>query len=414
MWASSRGRAAAPRGNLSARRRGYRGTIARSRGARHLGEGGVGGEPRVPAAGCARIDGRDLLAGAGHVARSRWARGRPCARVRHRGEARWTTFGTARPVPTRVAHEVLGAGHRWPRPCLQPASLGRCTSSMTVLVRTRPRLAWIRRPVCARWSTRSRRATLAGTRGLLVRSSLPVVVVMMVVVMHRQPVGVVAVHAHSTPVPAGAIESESPVERAPRVVEVPGHDQRRWWTPVVYPASVVRAPVHEVAVDVVVPAARPVHAREGLDRLGVRMHVRDDLDTVAVRQCLIADHFGSVRGWLVDRGGACHVDGSCIGGRRNYRARSVLGGGGVFALAVAANGESHDHTEHQPRANSGTDLEPDHRGPQVPVLNAGKAPARRDSPGARAARGGRKALRLKERPKEALRTCRRRAHMITL
>lgn len=106
---------------------------------------------------------------------------------------------------------------------------------------------------------------------------------------HRDAVRVVAVDADAAPVPTGAVVAHAPVVRRVRVVAVPAHHQRPRRPVVVDPAVVVRVVEHEVAVDVVVPGAAPVHAREGLDWIGVRVDVRDDLDAVPGGELVVAD-----------------------------------------------------------------------------------------------------------------------------
>jgi hypothetical protein len=105
----------------------------------------------------------------------------------------------------------------------------------------------------------------------------------------------------AAPVVAGAVEADAVVVGVPRVVVVPGVDERDRRTPVVTPAVVVAAVEDEVAVDVVVVAAAPVDRRIGLDRLGVGVHVGDDLDPIAAAQGLVADEVGNLLGGLGDR-----------------------------------------------------------------------------------------------------------------
>ncbi len=105
----------------------------------------------------------------------------------------------------------------------------------------------------------------------------------------RQPVRVVAVHADATPVPTGSVVPAAPVVGRVRVVAVPACDQRSRRTPVVGPHAQIVAVVHEVAVDVVVPAAGPEHLGIGLDRLLVRVHVGHHGDLAAVGEGLVAD-----------------------------------------------------------------------------------------------------------------------------
>lgn len=147
----------------------------------------------------------------------------------------------------------------------------------------------IRRRVATLRSGLSARVAATLARSPIV---LRVLAVVMVVVMHdRQAVGVIAVHAHASPVPTGSVVPDAPGVGRPRVVVVPVDDQRRGRSVVVAPAPVV-GPIHEVAVHVVVPATRPIHARERFDRIGIGVDVFDDDDFVARGQCLVADGVG--------------------------------------------------------------------------------------------------------------------------
>ncbi len=113
---------------------------------------------------------------------------------------------------------------------------------------------------------------------------------MVVVLVHdRQSVGVVAVDAYAAPVPAGSVVPAAPVVGGVRVVAVPAGDQRCRRAPVVGPHAQPVVVVHEVAVDVVVPAARPKDLRVGLDRLRVRVLVGDDDHLRSVGERLVAD-----------------------------------------------------------------------------------------------------------------------------
>jgi hypothetical protein len=109
-------------------------------------------------------------------------------------------------------------------------------------------------------------------------------------VIRRPTVGMVAVVPDATPIPTSPVVPNAPRVRDPGIVVVPAHDQRRGRAPVVRPHAPIRIPKDERAVDVVVPAPGPVDAWEGLDRLGVGVHVGDDHDLLAARHRLVADH----------------------------------------------------------------------------------------------------------------------------
>jgi len=111
-----------------------------------------------------------------------------------------------------------------------------------------------------------------------------------VVMRHRQAVGVVAVDADAAPVPARPVVPGAPVVGRVRVVAVPAGHQRSGRAPVVDPVAQLGAVVDEIAVDVVVPAARPPDLGIGLDGLGIGVHVGDDRDLGAVGEGLVADH----------------------------------------------------------------------------------------------------------------------------
>jgi hypothetical protein len=153
----------------------------------------------------------------------------------------------------------------------------------------------------------------------------------------RPAVGVVAVVADPAPVPTGPVVTDPPGVGDPRVVVIPHDHQRRRRTPVVAPHAPVGVPEDERAVHVVVPAPGPVDPREGLDRLGVGVHVGHDHDLFAARHRLVADH---LRRLLLEGVGevlVLHVDVAVgVVGRRRVtglvdllligRARAVRGG----------------------------------------------------------------------------------------
>lgn len=170
----------------------------------------------------------------------------------------------------------------------------------------------------------------------------PVIVVMVMIGDDRQSVRVIAVVTDAAPVPTGSVEADAPRVRCPRVVVVPTHDQRTGRTPVVRPTAVHIAVEDEVAVDVVVPATAPVHARERVECLGIRVHVRDDLDARAVGHRVVADDLsrrcGSARGRRrgddaldVRRVGDVHV--LVRAGLRDHRARCARAVVGAITCA---------------------------------------------------------------------------------
>src|SRR5690606_19740881 len=58
-------------------------------------------------------------------------------------------------------------------------------------------------------------------------------------------VGVIAVMANAAPIPASPVVPVAPAIADPRVVVIPGDDQRRWRTPVVAPRTPVGVPKDE-------------------------------------------------------------------------------------------------------------------------------------------------------------------------
>ncbi len=178
---------------------------------------------------------------------------------------------------------------------------------------------------------------------------VPLIVVVVMLVHDRQAVRVIAVATDAAPIPARTIESGAPVVGRPRVVAVPTRHQRCRRAPVVAPAAVRVVVEHEVAVDVVVPAAAPIHAGEGLDRFGIAVNVGDDLDAVAVGQRVVPEHravCGGRRGrghGALDVGRVGHIDVVIRAGLGDHRARRTGSGGvGSSSTSAADQGQTTD------------------------------------------------------------------------
>lgn len=164
---------------------------------------------------------------------------------------------------------------------------------------------------------------------------------------HRDAIRVIAVHTDATPVPTGPVVADTPVVRGVGVVAVPARDQRSGRSVVRDPPAVVGVVEHKIAVHVVVPAPRPIHARERLDRLDVRVRVRHDLDAIAGGQVVITDHAASF-----DRVSSLdHLDLVVLTrlGDDDSRRQRVVRIRSARALACAARGQA-ECAEYHPKA----------------------------------------------------------------
>ncbi len=210
-----------------------------------------------------------------------------------------TRLGAAGLGATGLSTAGLGRGHLGPRGRRSRGHLGvashvrRRAARLLVAAGQRRRLDVAiacrddrRSPTTATTTTGirlGRRTSTSGPAGICVGS------VARAPVMRRSTVGVVAVMTDAAPVPTSPVVTDAPAIGDPRIVVVPHVDERHGRPVVVRPRVPVGIPEHERAVDIVVPAPGPVDAWEGLDRLGVRVHVGDDDDLLATRQRLVSD-----------------------------------------------------------------------------------------------------------------------------
>ncbi len=207
-----------------------------------------------------------------------------------------------------------------------------------------------------------------------VRSTVAVVAIVLLPMVRGATVAVVAVVAHAAPVPTAAVVSDAPAVRDPGVVRIPDRHQRRGRAPVVGPGAPIGVQKYERPMHVVVPTAGPVDAGEGVDGLGVGVHIGDDRDLFSARHLLVADHLGRV---LVDGCGIRllgdidvpigDVRGRDItiavvplvvggrgrtGGRVAWRGRLLLGLGPVAAAAGGHRQQAEKHTQSQNRSST--------------------------------------------------------------
>jgi hypothetical protein len=222
--------------------------------------------------------------GAGSCDRRRGASGRRGAAGRGRGHV-GSGSDRRRGTWLRVASHVVASGSDRHR-------------STTGLV---GRIAWLRGrsdvAVACRDDARSRSTTTIGARRWTSTGRPTWVGVWSVArppVMRRMTICMPPVMTDAAPIPTAPVVADAPAIGDPWIVVVPDPDQRRGRAVVVGPRIPVRIPEHERALDIVVPTAGPVDAWERLDRLGVRVHVRDDHDLIAARQRLVADGLGRI------------------------------------------------------------------------------------------------------------------------
>lgn len=122
----------------------------------------------------------------------------------------------------------------------------------------------------------------------------------------------VPVEADASPVPSGAVVSDRPAVLRAGIGSVPVDHQRCRRTPIRYPRSECRAPVHEVPVDVVVPTPGPVDARIVLDPLLISVDIANDLHLVAGGQDLVAQRLWSIVTRLRGGVGRCRRGGGSL------------------------------------------------------------------------------------------------------